>query len=56
LSIHVGLSSQGQSLANRRHMIPARVVWVRRSGPLRQGTLEAGVEFLASTAAMLDAA
>jgi len=56
LSIHVGLSSQGQSLANRRHMLPARVVWVRRCGPLRQGTLEAGVEFLASTAAMLDAA
>src|SRR3954471_12738607 len=28
LSIHVGLNQSGQTLANRRGMIPARVVWV----------------------------
>ena len=28
LSIHVGLSESGSALANRRSMIPARVVWV----------------------------
>ena len=56
LSIHVGLSRKGQSLANRRQMIPAQVVWVRVTGPLRQGTLEAGVEFLSSISALLDAA
>src|SRR5882672_7529845 len=31
LSIHVGLSESGSSLANRRQMIPARVVWVDRN-------------------------
>src|SRR3954453_21219422 len=30
VSIHVGLSAAGQSLANRRQMIPARVIWARR--------------------------
>jgi len=55
LSIHVGLSSAGQMLANRRQMIPARVVWARRlhSDPAK---LVAGVEFLASIAAHRDAA
>ncbi len=55
LNIHVGLSSSGQTLANRRQMIPARVVWTHRtnqSGP----RLIAGVEFLASISAHLDAA
>ena len=58
ISVHVGLSSKGQSLANRRQMIPARVVWVRRSGfrTERPGTIEAGVEFASSIAAHLDAA
>ena len=56
LCVHVGLNRKGQSLANRRQMIPARVVWVRRSGAHRPGTLEAGVEFLSSIAALLDAA
>jgi len=55
LSIHVGLSRRGQSLANRRQMIPARVVWVKRSTGAR-AHLEAGVEFLSSIAAHLDAA
>jgi hypothetical protein len=54
VTIHVGLSDQGESLANRRHMIPARVVWIDRSGAGSKMT--AGVEFLASIAAHLDAA
>jgi hypothetical protein len=58
LSIHVGLSQKGQTLANRRQMIPARVVWVRRtpSQNQRPGTVEAGVEFLTGISALLDAA
>ena len=58
LSIHVGLNDKGESLANRRQMIPARIVWVRRSGSRgnRPGTIEAGVEFLTGISAMLDAA
>jgi hypothetical protein len=55
LSIHVGLSRKGEGLANRRRMIPARVVWVRRSRGAN-AHLEAGVEFLSSIAAHLDAA
>src|SRR3954453_19846599 len=45
LSVHVGLSRHGETLANRRQMIPARVVWVNRAGD-RGSMLEAGVEFL----------
>jgi c-di-GMP-binding flagellar brake protein YcgR len=56
LSIHVGLNRQGQSLANRRQMIPARVVWVNRRDQRISGKLEAGIEFLSSIAAHLDAA
>lgn len=57
LNIHVGLGDSGQSLANRRQMIPARVVWVDRSAhSMSVGRLQAGVEFLASVAAHLDAA
>src|SRR5947199_8859651 len=32
LNIHVGLNRGGCMLANRRHMIPAKVVWVDRTG------------------------
>jgi hypothetical protein len=56
LSIHVGLSDQGETLANRRQMIPARVVWIERNNEAQTGRLTAGVEFLASIAAHLDAA
>lgn len=56
LSIHVGLSTQGQTLANRRQMIPSRVVWVNRMGGRNRGRMEVGVEFLANIAAGLDAA
>lgn len=56
VSIHVGLSHAGEALANRRQMIPARIVWVKRDSDLSSLTLTAGVEFLASIAARLDAA
>src|SRR4051794_30821082 len=55
LNIHVGLSQSGQTLANRRAMVPARVVWVNRARRI-DGKLETGVEFLTSIAAHLDAA
>lgn len=54
LNVHVGLNHDGARLANRRQMIPAKVVWVDRSESL--GYLVAGVEFLASISAHLDAA
>ena len=53
LSIHVGLSRSGETLANRRAMIPARVIWIDRA---QDKTMTAGIEFLASIAAHLDAA
>ena len=57
INIHVGLSEQGQPLANRRAMMPARIVWVHRSfGQGRKPQLMAGVEFVSSIAAHLDAA
>jgi hypothetical protein len=56
LSVHVGLSSSGESLANRRQMIPARVVWVRRYNNGAKARLTAGLEFLANITAHLDAA
>lgn len=55
LSVHVGPNENGIGLANRRQMIPARVVWVDRS-PMGRGRMTAGVEFLSSVAAHLDAA
>jgi hypothetical protein len=54
LSVHVGLNRDGSILANRRQMIPAKVVWVDRAGSL--GYLVAGVEFSANISAHLDAA
>lgn len=56
LNIHVGLNAKGQPLANRRQMVSARVVWVCRQDTRIHGTLEAGVEFITSIAAHLDAA
>jgi len=55
LNVHVGLNERGQGLANRRQMIPARVVWVDRSHRINGG-IEAGIEFLANIAAHQDAA
>jgi hypothetical protein len=56
VNVHVGLSEKGEALANRRQMIPARVVWVDRSGEGEKSRLFAGVEFMSSIAAHLDAA
>ncbi|HEX2971119.1 MAG TPA: PilZ domain-containing protein [Tepidisphaeraceae bacterium] len=56
LEIHVGENTAGQGLANRRHMIPARIVWIDRSSDRATGHLVAGVEFLSSIAAQVDAA
>jgi hypothetical protein len=56
LSIHVGLSDSGHALANRRNMIPARVVWVSRPRQSDTRTMSVGVEFMANISAQLDAA
>jgi hypothetical protein len=56
LNIHVGLNRGGSMLANRRQMIPARVVWVDRTGGSSLGYLVVGVEFLANISARSDAA
>lgn len=54
LNILVALSSAGQTLANRRQMLPARVIWIDRSS--NSTKMLAGIEFLASVAAHADAA
>ena len=56
VNVHVGLNDRGESLANRRQMIPARVVWVNRAPDSIKGRLTAGVEFMSSITARLDAA
>ena|SRR5438270_481758 len=57
LTVHVGLSSRGEALANRRQMMPARVVWVRRGSPERAGSrMLVGLELVSSVAAHLHAA
>ena len=57
LSIHVGVADGGSVLANRRQMIPARVVWVDLRADLEgAGKLTVGVEFMTSISAQLDAA
>jgi hypothetical protein len=55
LTVHVGLSSGGEPLVNRREMMPARVVWLER-GDDGSSSMSVGVEFSASIAAHLDAA
>ena len=56
LTVHVGLSEHGNALANRRQMMPARIVWVDRPADLSTRTLSAGIEFITNIAAHLDAA
>jgi len=56
LNVHVGLNRLGESMANRRQMIPARVIWVNRQDKRIAGRLDVGIEFLSSIAARLDAA
>jgi hypothetical protein len=53
VNVHVGLNESGQTLANRKGMIPAKIVWIDRSDRTR---VTAGIEFIASIAAHLDAA
>ncbi len=53
VNVHVGLSSSGQTLANRKSMMPAKIAWIDRSF---DGKIEAGVEFTASISAKRDAA
>ena len=55
VTLFVGLNLHGDSLANRRSMMPARVVWVNRT-PGKHALLEAGVEFLHGISAQSDAA
>ena len=46
LNVHVGLSSSGQSLANRRQMMPARVVWVNRHESVSEAAWKPASNFL----------
>ena len=55
LGIHVGLSRIGERLANRRQMIPVRVVWIDHDAG-RPGHLVAGVEFATGISSQRDAA
>src|SRR5689334_15396357 len=57
ITIHVGLNEKGQALANRRAMMPAKIVWLERSQDANdRPRVMAGVEFVSSIAAHLDAA
>ena len=57
VNVHVGLNRDGSLLANRRQMLPAKVVWVDRLHDGESlGYLVAGVEFLANISSHLDAA
>jgi hypothetical protein len=56
VNIHVGLNEMGESLANRRQMMQAKVVWVERALDLTRSRLTAGIELTPNIAAHLDAA
>jgi hypothetical protein len=56
LNIYVGLNAVGECLANRRQMMPARIVWIDRRATHSKSRMVAGVELLASIAAQVDAA
>ena len=56
ISVHIGVNESGQPLANRRMMLPARVVWVDRSSASDNGHVCAGLELVANIAASKDAA
>jgi hypothetical protein len=45
VNVHIGIHEGGQPLANRRSMVPARVVWMN-ADPNADGTLVVGLEFL----------
>lgn len=54
LNIHIGLSTAGQPLANRRAMLPVRVVWTKKS-PRHPQTL-CGLELVQDTRSHMEAA
>jgi hypothetical protein len=56
INVHVGLSATGEALANRRQMMPARIVWTKRPANMSAGRMMVGLEFVSSVAAHLDAA
>ncbi|MBC7783754.1 MAG: PilZ domain-containing protein [Burkholderiales bacterium] len=56
VNVHIGLDDAGQALANRRHMVPARVVWMRTETVMHTDLLLVGVEFLTNTTASAGAA
>jgi PilZ domain-containing protein len=56
LAVHVGLDDMGQPLANRRDMMPARVVWLRRGNDPTGKSMTAGIEWTADIAVRADAA
>jgi hypothetical protein len=56
LTVHVGLDEGGHPLANRRDMMPARVVWVDRVCDPLGRVLAAGIEWTAGITALLNAA
>lgn len=51
INIHIGTDTGGQPLANRRSMIPARVVWMKPNDESAPDKLLVGVEFLTSITA-----
>jgi hypothetical protein len=56
LLVHVGQNRGGAPLANRKSMVPTRVVWVKRDREAAGGIVVAGLEYSASIEARLDAA
>lgn len=56
LNVFVAPAAEGQSLIQRRQMVPVRVVWTDRVSQCVRGRLVAGVEFLSKIAAQIDAA
>ena len=45
VNVHVGIHEGGQPLANRRSMVPARVVWMQTTDNAN-GAIVVGLEFL----------
>ncbi|HEV8606273.1 MAG TPA: PilZ domain-containing protein [Tepidisphaeraceae bacterium] len=56
LCLHIGLDKPGDTLASRRHMLDARVIWTRRDNNGAEGQLTAGLELLATAAIQVHAA
>lgn len=50
INVHIGIEEGGQPLANRRSMVPARVVWSESTTKGRE-CVRVGLEFLSFTTA-----